>query len=91
MNSLQHPRTWTDSLDKRPKPRNMDMRFCTWNIISLYRAGSLVTVSRNFQNIIWEGGGPELTGEHTYFYGKGKENNELGAVFVHTVLPRTCS
>jgi hypothetical protein len=30
--------------DKRPKLRNMDMRFGTWNIRSLYRAGSLVTV-----------------------------------------------
>jgi hypothetical protein len=25
------PRTWTDSLDKRPKLWNMDMRFGTWS------------------------------------------------------------
>jgi hypothetical protein len=33
-------------LDKRPKLPNMAMRFGTWNVRSLYRAGSLVTVSR---------------------------------------------
>jgi hypothetical protein len=43
---IYKPRTWTDSLDKRPKLRNMDMRFGTWNVRSLYRAGSLMTVSR---------------------------------------------
>jgi hypothetical protein len=31
-------------LDKRTKLRNMDMRFGTWNVRSLYRAGSLMTV-----------------------------------------------
>jgi hypothetical protein len=31
----------TDSLDKL----NMDMRFVLWNVRSLYRAGSLMTVS----------------------------------------------
>jgi hypothetical protein len=45
-NNLHKPRTWTDSLDKRPKLRNTDMRFGTWNVRSLYRAGSLKTVSR---------------------------------------------
>jgi hypothetical protein len=33
-------------LHKRPKLRNMDMRFGMWNVRSLYRAGSLMTVSR---------------------------------------------
>jgi hypothetical protein len=31
MKNLTEPRTWTDSLDKQPKLRNMDMRFGTWN------------------------------------------------------------
>jgi hypothetical protein len=26
------PQTWTDSLDKRPKRKKMDMRFGTWNV-----------------------------------------------------------
>jgi hypothetical protein len=34
-----------DFLDKEPKERNMDMIFGTWNIRSLYRVGSLMTVS----------------------------------------------
>jgi hypothetical protein len=31
----KEPRTWTDSLDKRPKLWNMDMRFGTWNFRTL--------------------------------------------------------
>jgi hypothetical protein len=33
-------------LDKRPKLQNMDMRFGTWKVRSLYRAGSLMTALR---------------------------------------------
>ena len=39
------PRTWTDTLVK-PKQRKRDMRFCTWNVRSLYRAGSLTVAAR---------------------------------------------
>jgi hypothetical protein len=35
-----------DSLDKRPKRRNVDIRYGLRNISSFYRAGSLMTVSR---------------------------------------------
>jgi hypothetical protein len=60
----------------------------------LYRAGSLVAVSNELskykldlvgvQEIRWEGGGTELTGEYTFFYGMGNENHELGTeCFVH--------
>jgi hypothetical protein len=42
--SHKKPRTWTDSLDKRPKRRNMDMTYGTWNIKNIYRAGSPMTV-----------------------------------------------
>jgi hypothetical protein len=34
-----------DSLDKRPKEKKMDMRFGTWNVRSMYRAGSLKEVA----------------------------------------------
>jgi exonuclease III len=47
----------------------MDMRFGTWNIRSLYRAGSLVTVSKELskyklnlvgiQEVKWDSGGTE--------------------------------
>jgi hypothetical protein len=42
----KEPRTWTDSLDKRPTLRKMDMRFGTWNVRTLYRAGSRMTVAK---------------------------------------------
>jgi hypothetical protein len=37
------PRTWTNSLDKRPELKKMDMRFGTWNVRRVHRAGSLMT------------------------------------------------
>jgi hypothetical protein len=33
-------------LNKRPKRRNMDLRFGLWNVRSLYRAGSLMSFER---------------------------------------------
>jgi hypothetical protein len=67
---------------------NMDMRFGLWDVRSLYRAGSLMTVSRKLskytlelvgvQEVRWEGGGTERVGEYTFFYGKWNENHELG-------------
>jgi exonuclease III len=65
----------------------MDMRFGTWNVRSLHRAGSQKTVSRKLarykldlvrvQEVRWEGGGTEPVGEYTFLYGKGNENHEL--------------
>jgi hypothetical protein len=68
------------------------MRFGTWNIRSLYREGSLNTVSRELarykldlvgvQKVRWKGVGTEPAGEYTFFYGKGNENHELGKGFL---------
>jgi hypothetical protein len=65
------PRNWTDTLE-RPKARKMDMRFVTWNVRSLYRSGSLKTVSGELvkyklhfmgvQEVRWDKGGTEPAG-----------------------------
>jgi hypothetical protein len=68
------------------------MRFCKWNVRSLYKAGSLMIVTKEtskyklhlvgIQEISWDRGGTEPAGEYTFFYGKGKENHELGTGFL---------
>jgi hypothetical protein len=69
------------------------MRFGTWNVRSLYRAGSLMTVSRELssrldlvgaQVVTWEGSGTVPAGECTFFYGKVNENHELDSDFFCT-------
>jgi hypothetical protein len=69
----------------------MDMRFGLWNVRSLYRVGSLLTVSRELskckldlvevQEVRFEGRGTEPAGEYTFFYGNGNEGHELGTCF----------
>jgi exonuclease III len=75
----------------------MYMRFGTWNV-SLYRAGSLMTVAKEIpkykldlvgvQEVRWDRGGIEPAGIYTLFYGKGNQNYELGTgfFFVHKSL-----
>jgi exonuclease III len=65
----------------------LDMKFGTWNVRSMYRAGSPRAVAEEIskykfdlvgvQEVRWGGGGSEPAGEYTFFYGKGNENHEL--------------
>jgi hypothetical protein len=58
-----------DSLDKRLKQKKTDMRFGTWNVRSMTRAGSLRVVGEEIskckldlvgvQEVRWDGGGTE--------------------------------
>jgi hypothetical protein len=76
---------------KRPKRKKMDMRFGTWNVRSMYRAGSLRAVVEEIkkykldlvgvQDVRWDTDRPKPAGECIFFYGKGNENHELGACF----------
>ena len=66
----------------------------TWNVRSLYRAGSLTAAARELarykldlvwvQEVRWDKGGTVGAGNYSFFYGKGNENLQLGTgYFVH--------
>jgi hypothetical protein len=72
----------------------MYMRFGTWNVRTMYRAGSLMAVAEEISKyklhlvglpVRWDGGGAEPAGEYThiFFYGKGNENYELRTGFLY--------
>jgi exonuclease III len=73
------------------------MRFGTWNVTSLYRAGSLKSVARELgkykldlvgvQEVRWEKEGNERAEDYTFFYRKGNEDHQLGTgFFVHKTI-----
>jgi exonuclease III len=75
----------------------MDMRFGTWNVRSMYKAGSLRAVEEEIskyrldlvgvQEVRWGGVDTESAGEYTFCYGKSNENHELyTGIFVHKRL-----
>ena len=70
------------------KQRKEDMRFDTWNVRSLYRAGSLTTAARELtrykldlvgvQEVRWDKVSIERAGNYIFLYGKGNKKLAVG-------------
>ena len=64
------------------------MRYGTWHVRSLYRAGSLTAAARELamykldlvvvQEVRWDREGTVTAGDYNFFYGKGNENHQMG-------------
>ena len=70
------------------------MKRGTWNVRSLYRAGSLKAAARELvryklnvvgvQEVRWDKGGTVRAGDYNLFYGKGNGKSSIGnRFFVH--------
>jgi hypothetical protein len=69
-----------------------DIKLGTWNVRSLYRAGSLKAAARELarynldvvgvQEVRWDKEGTVRAGDYNFFYGKGNENHQLEQVFL---------
>ena len=70
------------------------MRLGTWNVKSLYRAGSFTIAAREIarykldyggvQEVVWDEVRMVRAGDYDFFCGEGNQNNQLGmGLFVH--------
>ena len=68
------------------------MRFGTWNVWSLYRAGSFTAAGKELarykldlvgmQEVSWDQGDTVRARSYNFFYGKGNKNHQLGTGFI---------
>ena len=81
------------SLGEASRSIRREVKLGTWNVRSLYRAGSLKAAAREIarykldvvgvQEVRWDKEGTVRAGDYYFFYGKGNENQLGTGFFVH--------
>jgi len=76
LHNIQVPWTWTYPL-LQPKQSKRDMRFGTWNVMSVYSSRSLTTAARVLarykldlvgdKDLTWDKGGMVRAGDYIFF------------------------
>jgi hypothetical protein len=71
--------------------RKRDILLGTWDVRSLYRAGSLTAAARDLarykleivgvQEVRWDKEGTVRAGDYNFLYGRGNENAQMGTGF----------
>ena len=81
-------------LEEVSRSRKRDILLGTWNVRSLYRAGSLIAAAGELarykldlvgvQEVRWNKGDTVRAGDYNFFYGKGNENRQLKTGYFYT-------
>jgi hypothetical protein len=70
-----------EEVSRRFRKRKRNILLGTWNVGSLYRAGSLTAAARELARYKLDLVG---AGDYNFHYGKGHENHQLGTGFLYT-------
>jgi hypothetical protein len=93
-NSVLRAGVFPEEVSRSFQTRKRNILLGTWNVRSLYKAGSLTAAARELarykldlvgvQKLRWDKEGTVRAGDYNFRYEKENENNQLGTAFLYT-------